>query len=132
VATEDAFRHALLSAPDLIISDCTLPGFDGISAFSIAAAVTPEIPFVFVSGTLATSGHANTQHGARRLRRQGNHEHPAQTIRSALERGPSRHRRASDRSALSADADLGTGAASICSRAQGSGRDACSSGILRP
>ena len=38
VATEDAFRHALLSAPDLIISDCTLPGFDGISAFERFAA----------------------------------------------------------------------------------------------
>src|SRR5256885_8878002 len=44
VTTEDAFRDALLSPPDLIISDCTLPGFDGVSAFSIAAAETPEIP----------------------------------------------------------------------------------------
>src|SRR5256885_5485438 len=50
VATEDAFRDALLSPPDLIISDCTLPDFDGVSAFSIAAAETPEIPVGFESG----------------------------------------------------------------------------------
>ena len=52
VATEDAFRDALLSAPDVIISDCTLPCFDGIAAFSIAAVENPGTPFVFVSGTL--------------------------------------------------------------------------------
>jgi diguanylate cyclase (GGDEF)-like protein len=112
VATEDAFRDALLSAPDLIICDCTLPGFDGISAFSIAAAVTPEIPFVFVSGTLGDErAREALKHGAAGYVAKGNHEHLAQTIRSALERGPARHRRASDRSSLSADADPGTGAA---------------------
>ena len=112
VATEDAFRHALLSAPDLIISDCTLPGFDGMSAFSIAACVTPEIPFVFVSGTLGNErAREALKHGAAGYIAKGNREHLAQTIRSALERGPSRHRRASDRTQLSADADPGTGAA---------------------
>src|SRR2546430_9693864 len=67
VETEDAFRDALLSRPDLIISDCTLPGFDGVSAFAIAAAETPEIPFVFVSETF---GHDRAReapkHGAAR------------------------------------------------------------------
>src|SRR5256885_16164123 len=52
VATEDAFRDALRSAPDLIISDCTLPCFDGIAAFSIASAKAPEFPFDFVSDTI--------------------------------------------------------------------------------
>lgn len=112
VATEDAFRHALLSTPDLIISDCTLPGFDGIAAFSIAACVTPEIPFVFVSGTLGNErAREALKHGAAGYIAKGNREHLAQTIRSALERGTSCHRRASDRSPLSADADTGTGAA---------------------
>src|SRR5213079_399701 len=41
----------------------------------------------------------------------GNREDLAQTIRSALQRAPARHRRASDRSPLSAGADPGTGAA---------------------
>jgi len=112
VATEDAFRHALLSAPDLIISDCTLPDFDGIAAFSIAAAVTPEIPFVFVSGTLGDEqAREALKHGAAGYIAKGNHEQLAQTILNALERAPSRHRRASDRSPLSAGADPGTGAA---------------------
>ena len=112
VETEDAFRDALLSRPDLIISDCTLPGFDGVSAFAIAAAETPEIPFVFVSGTLGDErAREALKHGAAGYVAKGNREDLAQTIRSALERAPARHRRASDRCPLSAGADPGTGAA---------------------
>jgi signal transduction histidine kinase len=37
---------------DLILSDCTLPGFDGMSALKIARAKRPDIPLIFVSGTL--------------------------------------------------------------------------------
>ncbi len=37
---------------DLILSDCTLPSFDGMSALKIAHAKWPAIPFIFVSGTL--------------------------------------------------------------------------------
>jgi len=112
VATEDAFRDALLSAPDLIISDCTLPSFDGVSAFAIAAAETPEIPFVFVSGTLGDErAREALKHGAAGYIAKGDREHLAQTIRSALERGPPPHRRVSDRSLPWSDADGGTGAA---------------------
>src|SRR2546429_390900 len=112
VATEDAFRDALRSAPDLIISDCTLPGFDGISAFSIAAAETPDIPFVFVSGTLGDErAREALKHGAAGYIAKGNREELAWTVRSALERGPARHRRASDRCPPSAGADPGTGSA---------------------
>jgi len=112
VATEDAFRDALLSPPDLIISDCTLPDFDGVSAFSIAAAETPEIPFVFVSGTLGDErAREALKHGAAGYVAKGNREDLAQTIRSALERAPARHRRAGDRCPLSAGDDSGTGAA---------------------
>jgi len=112
VATEDAFRDALLSTPDVIISDCTLPCFDGISAFSIAVAETPEIPFVFVSGTLGDErAREALKHGAAGYIAKGDREHLAQTIRSALEKGQSPHRRASDRSPLCAGADVGTGAA---------------------
>src|SRR5256885_8866121 len=112
VATEDAFRDALLSRHDLIISDCTLPDFDGVSAFSIAAAETPEIPFVFVSGTLGDErAREALKHGAAGYVAKGNREDLAQTIRSALERAPARHRRASDRCPLSAGDDPGTSAA---------------------
>ena len=37
---------------DLILADYTLPSFDGISALQIAKEVRPEVPFIFVSGTL--------------------------------------------------------------------------------
>jgi two-component system cell cycle response regulator len=112
VATEDAFRDALLSAPDLIICDCTLPGFDGIAAFTIATAETPDIPFVFVSGTLGDErAREALKHGAAGYVAKGNREHLVRTIRNALERRASRRRRASDQSAVNAGADPGTGAA---------------------
>ena len=38
--------------PDLILSDFTLPGFDGISALEIARESAPETPFIFLSGTI--------------------------------------------------------------------------------
>jgi signal transduction histidine kinase len=37
---------------DLILADYTLPSFDGISALKIAVEKRPEVPFIFVSGTL--------------------------------------------------------------------------------
>lgn len=37
---------------DLILSDYTMPGFDGRSALALAQERRPEIPFVFVSGTI--------------------------------------------------------------------------------
>jgi signal transduction histidine kinase len=37
---------------DLILSDFTLPGFDGMTALKIAHATWPSIPLIFVSGTM--------------------------------------------------------------------------------
>jgi PAS domain S-box-containing protein len=37
---------------DLILADYTLPSFDGLSALRIARQRCPEVPFIFVSGTL--------------------------------------------------------------------------------
>jgi PAS domain S-box-containing protein len=37
---------------DLIFADYTLPSFDGLSALKIARRDCPEVPFIFVSGTL--------------------------------------------------------------------------------
>src|ERR1044072_2103523 len=37
---------------DLIISDHPLPSFDGLSALGLARQKHPEVPFIFVSGTI--------------------------------------------------------------------------------
>jgi PAS domain S-box-containing protein len=53
VETRDDFLTAMEEfAPDLILSDYTLPAFDGLSALSLARDVCPDVPFIFVSGTL--------------------------------------------------------------------------------
>src|SRR5689334_774244 len=37
---------------DLILADHTLPSFDGLSALKITLEKCPDVPFIFVSGTL--------------------------------------------------------------------------------
>src|SRR5688572_5194218 len=38
--------------PHLIVSDFTLPAFDGLSALKLARDARPDVPFIFVSGTI--------------------------------------------------------------------------------
>src|SRR5437879_2688642 len=38
--------------PELILSDFSLPGFDGMSALAVARAEAPGVPFIFLSGTI--------------------------------------------------------------------------------
>src|SRR3972149_5239378 len=53
VDTEDGFRHELEQfAPHVIISDFSMPHFDGMAALALARELHPEIPFLFVSGTI--------------------------------------------------------------------------------
>src|SRR3984885_5975221 len=53
VETGAEFEEALVSfEPDLILSDYSLPGFDGTEALRIAQMQRPDIPFIFVSGTI--------------------------------------------------------------------------------
>ena len=53
VETEDEFILALdHSGPDLILADYTLPSFDGLSALELAKRKCPDVPFIFISGTL--------------------------------------------------------------------------------
>jgi DNA-binding NarL/FixJ family response regulator len=39
-------------SPDIILSDYSLPSFDGLSALKLAVQRCPDIPFIFVSGAL--------------------------------------------------------------------------------
>ncbi len=53
VETGEALREALGQfRPDAVLSDFTLPQFDGMSALRICREQAPEIPFVFLSGTI--------------------------------------------------------------------------------
>jgi signal transduction histidine kinase len=53
VDTKRAFVHRLEQrVPDLILSDFSLPTIDGYAALTIAQKLCPEVPFIFVSGTL--------------------------------------------------------------------------------
>src|SRR5216117_2537679 len=52
VDTEKGFRKTLERTLDLIISDYSLPSFDGKAALKIARECRPDVPFIFVSGTL--------------------------------------------------------------------------------
>lgn len=53
VETETDFLDALENAGfELILSDYSLPAFDGITALELAQDRCPEIPFIFVSATL--------------------------------------------------------------------------------
>jgi signal transduction histidine kinase len=53
VASREAFQIALQNNQyDIILSDFSLPQFDGLSALSLARKVTPDTPFLFLSGTI--------------------------------------------------------------------------------
>jgi diguanylate cyclase (GGDEF)-like protein/PAS domain S-box-containing protein len=51
--TEPAFRQNLAEfVPDVILSDFSMPEFDGMRALGIARELSPDTPFIFVSGTV--------------------------------------------------------------------------------
>ena len=52
VASRHEFLTALDGAWDLVISDYSMPGFDGVTAQALARDRRPDLPFVFVSGTI--------------------------------------------------------------------------------
>ena len=53
VETEPAFVAALRGSTfDIILSDFSLPQFDGMSALALAKRELPDVPFIFVSGTI--------------------------------------------------------------------------------
>ncbi|MGH8631048.1 MAG: PAS domain S-box protein [Burkholderiales bacterium] len=53
VESEHEFVRALAGfAPDVILSDFSLPQYDGMAALRLVRSSRPEVPFIFVSGTI--------------------------------------------------------------------------------
>lgn len=53
IDTEERFISEIEKGDvDIILADYTLPSFDGLSALDIALKKLPEVPFIFVTGTL--------------------------------------------------------------------------------
>ena len=53
VETQAGFETAIERGNiDIILADYTLPSFDGLSALRLAQEKCPDVPFIFVSGTL--------------------------------------------------------------------------------
>lgn len=52
-ATEADFVQVIShSTPDLVLADYALPGFNGLNALKLLRASLPDVPFIFVSGSL--------------------------------------------------------------------------------
>ena len=53
VESADGLRRALVNVvPDVILSDFSMPQFDGIQALRLARELAPAVPFIFVSGPI--------------------------------------------------------------------------------
>src|SRR5437762_4100937 len=53
VETKEAFlRELAKESPDIILSDHGLPSFDGFTALAIARDKCPEVPFIFITGSV--------------------------------------------------------------------------------
>jgi CheY-like chemotaxis protein len=50
--SDEALRE---SPPDIILSDYSLPGFNGTTALALAVREAPDTPFIFVSAPSAKS-----------------------------------------------------------------------------
>ncbi len=65
VETRDAFVSKLRGENwDVILSDYSLPAFDGLQALEIAAKTCLETPFIFVTGTLGEDTVVGTIHSS--------------------------------------------------------------------
>lgn len=102
VATKEGFVRGLQTfAPDLILSDGALSGFDGLSALAIAREKCPDAPFIFFSGTLAeAAGVESLKHGATDYIPKDQCSRLAPAVKRALQDLESRTQRAQTTEAL--------------------------------
>lgn len=61
----DLVQKLITNQYDLVLCDYTLPGYDGLSALEDVKKIQPDVPFIFVSGTIGeTRAIEALQHGA--------------------------------------------------------------------
>ncbi|MBI4194056.1 MAG: EAL domain-containing protein [Betaproteobacteria bacterium] len=103
VETKEAFVRALDEfEPDVILSDFSLPTFDGLSALAIARERRPDTPFIFVSGTIGEERAIETlKRGATDYILKTNLRRLAPAVRRAMEEveGRAAQRRAEEETA---------------------------------
>jgi diguanylate cyclase (GGDEF)-like protein len=87
VVSEAEMRAALRAGlPDVILSDFSLPNFDGMSALAIARVEAPGVPFIFLSGTIGEERAIETlKCGAVDYVLKGNPKRLVPAVRRALE-----------------------------------------------
>ncbi|ALM86248.1 PAS domain-containing sensor histidine kinase [Bordetella sp. N] len=109
VWSEADFRDALRDkAYDVILADYVLPGFDGMSALAIARELSPETPFIFVSGTLGEDvAIESLTHGATDYVVKHRQERlPSAIERAMAEREQRQARRRAEQSLVQMNAEL--------------------------
>ena len=85
--SESEFRAGLERLPDVILSDSNVPGFEGLSALTIAQTECPGTPFVFVSGNPdPAAAKVAREHGAAGFLAKAELDHLAAVVSSALDR----------------------------------------------
>lgn len=95
VRTRQQFEAALTSGEfDLIVSDYQIPGYDGLAALSFAHAHRPQIPFVFLSGTIGEDRAVESlQKGAADYIVKSHSQRLVPALRRALEHAAEHQRR---------------------------------------
>ncbi len=100
--TKAEFQNALQWRQfDVIISDFTLPSFDGMSALTLAQRACPDVPFMFFSGTIGEDrAIASLKAGAIDYVLKDNVRQLAPAVRRALKQVEERQRRRDAEEAL--------------------------------
>ena len=62
VQSEQELRAALQVPPDVILSDWRLPRFSGLRALEVVREITPEMPFLIVSGNIGEEAAIEALH----------------------------------------------------------------------
>lgn len=118
VESEADFRQGLTRSPDVILSDSSVPGFDGLVALAIAQKECPATPFIFVTGNSdPAAGEVARERGAAGFVPKADLSPLADVIRSAIEerRDLLREKRA-DRRKTETDADASSTATYLIER----------------